>query len=639
MAQSTALQAKLTAVDNISPVLKNITFQSKVARKALLNISQHAERLISSIGKLGIFGGAAGIGGFAVGANGIIGVTAQFEKFRTVLETVEGSSFKAQASMDWVKKFAKTTPYDVAEVTGAFVKLRNYGIDPTKGALASIGDAAAALGQPLDMGVEALSDAMTNQYERLKLMGGIVARQMGNKVAFLWNENGKQFGMKADSNNQVMIGETIQAIWNRRYSGAMKKLNDTWEGVTSGLRDHWTNFLNLIGESGSFDYAKKQMISLRTTLDDMDKSGALKEIAGKISILLIGLLKRFELWMKNFDPNEFLNNLDLMIERIGSLTKFVSSNKTAFAGLFLLFTSGGAIMSIIGITQALAKLSIVLFSSPITLAIGAVGVAGFLLWKNWDKIKEGLIITWGDTKDAAKSITTAIGQAFTDLWNLPRKAGEEFMTWMKGQLESMRGLAERARMFINPDYRPVSLPADVADLAVKYAGRYEIPAELIKRLIQAESGGNTRALSPKKAMGLMQLMPETAKRYGVTNAFDPAQNIAGGTAYLSYLLDRYKGNQALALAAYNAGEGSVDLYGGVPPFRETQAYVDKILGAGRNNISGQDIKAIAKEIQRGELLIRFDGAPTGMRVEPPRNTGGLNITPDVGYRSLGYGLP
>ena len=109
-----------------------------------------------------------------------------------------------------------------------------------------------------------------------------------------------------------------------------------------------------------------------------------------------------------------------------------------------------------------------------------------------------------------------------------------------------------------------------------YARHYRVPVPLVHAVIAQESAWHSSAVSNKGAVGLMQLMPATARRFGVANAFDPVDNIQGGTRYLKYLLDLYKGDYNLALAAYNAGEGAVEKYGTVPPYPETINYLVQV---------------------------------------------------------------
>lgn len=122
-----------------------------------------------------------------------------------------------------------------------------------------------------------------------------------------------------------------------------------------------------------------------------------------------------------------------------------------------------------------------------------------------------------------------------------------------------------------------SSKAWVIDLVKTIAPWYQVDPRLALSIISVESNFETSALSPKNAMGLMQLIPATAERFNVKDAFDASQNIKGGLSYLRWLLARYKGDVALTAASYNAGEGAVDRYSGVPPYPETQQYVQRVL--------------------------------------------------------------
>jgi soluble lytic murein transglycosylase-like protein len=145
------------------------------------------------------------------------------------------------------------------------------------------------------------------------------------------------------------------------------------------------------------------------------------------------------------------------------------------------------------------------------------------------------------------------------------------------------------------------------DLIVEHARMNGVRTDLVRAVMQVESGFNPSARSAKGAMGLMQLMPETARLYGVSNPYNPAENVRAGVKYIRALLDRYEGNEELALAAYNAGPGAVDKHGqNVPPYKETRNYVAQInqMASRPLELRGSQIYKVV-EIVDGQPVVRY----------------------------------
>lgn len=175
---------------------------------------------------------------------------------------------------------------------------------------------------------------------------------------------------------------------------------------------------------------------------------------------------------------------------------------------------------------------------------------------------------------------------------------------------------------IAPRVVTASAPAarDSANLAAnsfqeavdQIAEKHDLPPQLVHSVIRVESNYNPYAVSSKGAQGLMQLIPSTARRFGVSDAFNPLQNIEGGVRYLKYLLTLFNGNYPLALAAYNAGEAAVARYGGVPPYPETQSYIYQVwksLGQQRQNARKESAAQAAADQKK---QVKPDGAPNAI---------------------------
>ncbi|MDR6952682.1 phage tail tape-measure protein [Ancylobacter sp. 3268] len=284
--------------------------------RALVSIGNYARRQGDLIVKGGgLIGGGAGriwqgvkaggaIGaGLATGA-GVLGVAgsllisqlvdpaAEFEKFAAILETTEHSAAAAQKALAWVSDFATRTPYDMAAVTEAFVKMRTYALDPTKGLLQTLGNTAAAMGKPLIQAVEAVADAVTGEFERLKDFG-VKGSIDGAYALFSFTAtDGTQKVIKALKNDRKAIENALAYIWNSAYGGAMERLSQTWDGMISNLGDQWSRIRLMVMNAGLFDYMKGRLGEILSTIDTMSADGSLQRWAGDVSTTLIATLEK-----------------------------------------------------------------------------------------------------------------------------------------------------------------------------------------------------------------------------------------------------------------------------------------------------------------------------------------------------------
>ncbi|MEW5945103.1 MAG: lytic transglycosylase domain-containing protein [bacterium] len=196
---------------------------------------------------------------------------------------------------------------------------------------------------------------------------------------------------------------------------------------------------------------------------------------------------------------------------------------------------------------------------------------------------------WGIVKmmDRIRSIQ----DRFNSMLPVPRVSQPDFKSQLKqslqnaapkapadAPLESWRNPYETYDELLKTERAPGNMPEAFDELISGAAGRHGLDTRLLRSVVKAESNFNPRAVSPKGAMGLMQLMPETAKRYGVSDPFDPAENLDAGAKHLKELLVKYGGDVRLALAAYNSGAKAVETYKGIPPYDETRDYVSRVVG-------------------------------------------------------------
>lgn len=285
--------------------------------------------------RLAAFGAVAGVAvatGMAKMGAAVINTSAKFESYKATLATIEGSEAKAASSFDWITKFATTTPFEVEELTQAFVRLKAYGIDPTDGTLRTLGDAASGMGTSLMSAVEMIADASTGEFERIKAYG-IKAKQAGDEVTFSWNKNGKELTKTVKKNSEAMRKFIIDNLGSR-FNGAMVRQSKTWNGMVSNLADTWTMFQSKVGDAGFFEATKDRLSRLMDGLGELTDNGTIDRITKAFSGVFVATLDTVEQMAKAvWDVGRaFYAAGDAVVETIAKITG--ASKGGALAALF-----------------------------------------------------------------------------------------------------------------------------------------------------------------------------------------------------------------------------------------------------------------------------------------------------------------
>lgn len=543
MANNFALKAILMAQNKISPVLKAVMKDVAKTSQAFAGIGKGLGGMAAASLPFAAVGGMAG---FA--AKSMLDTTAQFEKYGLVLETLEGSQAKAAKSLAWISDFAAKTPYELAEVTESFVKLKSYGIDPIQGqTLRVLGDTAAAMGKDVNQAVEALADAVTGENERLKEFG-IVGKKAGKDILYAYTDKtGKQRVARARADSREQIRLTLMAIWNEKYGGSMDKLSNSWSGMLSNLKDQFARFSTMVMNSGAFNWLKGRLGDFLKQIELLgqkpvavfgtfsagvaDTRSELEKLAETVGAQILDGLKEF--WAAAKSVASVVVEVKDAVGGWGNLFKLTTAIMAGPLILATVQTIGAvfsfgvalfrfariaaiAVRALAALRVAAMALMIFTAANPIVLAVVAtialLAGAAYLVYKNWEPIKAWFIGLWLSVKDACSAA----------------------VDWMMSKI------------------RPL--------------------IDLVKT---------------------------------ISNAFD------------------WKNGPTMGDVQINGGGNQ---YGAArPDVLARPANRPNLIGAAQSRVNG-------------EINVRFDNAPPGMRVDAPAaKQGGVAINPDVGYRSAYLG--
>ncbi len=384
------------------------------------------------------------VAGIALGAlsRSIVSTNAEFQKLTASLETVTGSSAGAQAALDWINDFATQTPYQLNEVVGAFIKLKALGLDPSEAALRSYGNTASAMGKSLDQFIEAVADAATGEFERLKEFG-IKASQQGNEVVFTFQ------GVKTTvAKDASAISDYLRKIGDVNFAGAMEKQMSTLGGAFSNLQDNVDRFYRAIGEAGLNDALMELTQEISSLIGGSSDLGAqLGQLAGQgISLVTEGLrllVEHSDLVLGALAGIAAVKTASTLIS-IGSAAVQATAALAAFA-----FTPVGAITIALGLATA----AIVAFGDETVKINGKTATVTDYVVAAWEMTRDAVVAGYGWMADASATAWQAAEDYASGGWS--QKLGN---LWIK--------IAEIAKSNINAMIGAFVSVGDIGSLLV-----------------------------------------------------------------------------------------------------------------------------------------------------------------------------
>ena len=449
-ADGTAAIRTLNDLDNGLDDLNNSSGRADQGTSRLQDrVKSLGGTLASAAKKVVMLGGVIGTLGAAFSLNSLIDTQRQFDVLNSQLITATGGTKQAAAAFDELTKFASTTPYALEQAVQGFVQLKNLGLDPSMRSMQSYGNFAAAMGKDLNQMIEAVADASTGEFERLKEFG-IKAKQEGDKVAFTFQGVTTTVGK-----NSKEIQEYLLAIGETKFGDAMANRAATLDGAISNLNDSFEAFKLGLVQSGIGEAIQDIVVRVADGLGKMTEALKAPEIAEKLKIAgaaiedivaraadgLSSMMDAFKApenieRFKNviaFVADEFNRLKDFASqtgEVIGQVTTFFVANKEiiiplasgigAAAGAFLLFNGAIAAWTAIGtlataVTAAFGA-AVAFVTSPVFLTVAAIGAlvaVGVLLYRNWDTIKAKAAEVFGSLPATVQDAFGNIKEIFT----------------------------------------------------------------------------------------------------------------------------------------------------------------------------------------------------------------------------------